>query len=156
VRTGCAGKMRDMREVTRTVLIARPAAMVYRLINDIERYPEFVPGCAAARVLSSSDVEIVATLSIKRGPLQMDFTTRNVLDAPNAIQLQLEDGPFDELRGSWQLTPLSDQGCRATLILRFAFDNPVTGLVLEPLFENIVTDLVDAFVLRARQLPAVS
>lgn len=156
VPVASAGKMPPMREVSRSVLIARPATTVFGLINDIERYPEFVPGCAASRVLSRGDSEIVATLSVKRGPLQMDFTTRNQLFPPNRIQLQLQDGPFAELQGAWDLTPLSEQGCRASLALRFAFANPITALVLESAFERIVSDLVDAFVLRARQMPAES
>jgi ribosome-associated toxin RatA of RatAB toxin-antitoxin module len=68
--------------------------------------------------------------------------------------MQLLDGPFTELTGAWQLTAVSGNGCRATLKLRFAFSNRVTALVLEPLFEKIVADLVEAFVARARQMPA--
>jgi ribosome-associated toxin RatA of RatAB toxin-antitoxin module len=143
-----------MREVIRSVLIARPAALVYELINDIERYPEFVPGCASARVISREPNEIVALLGIKKGPLALEFTTRNRLTPSSAIAMQLLDGPFTELTGGWRLTALSGNGCRATLSLRFAFSNRVTALVLEPLFEKIVADLVEAFVLRARQLPA--
>ena len=145
-----------MRAVTRSVLIARPAALVYDLINDIERYPEFVPGCVSARVISSTRDEIVAALGIKKGPLTLAFTTRNRLVPYSAIDMQLLEGPFKELTGGWQLTPVADSGCRATLGLRFALSNVVTALVLEPLFEKIIADLVEAFVLRARQLPTPS
>ena len=40
-----------MREVKRSALIAESPARMYALINDIERYPAFVPGCVAARVV---------------------------------------------------------------------------------------------------------
>lgn len=142
-----------MREVSRSALIARPAAVVYDLINDVERYPSFVPGCYGARVLARSNDALIATLDIKKGPLRLEFTTRNRLRPPHHIDMQLEAGPFDELTGGWQLTELSDQACRASLSLRFALSNPMTALVLEPLFEGILADLVSAFVLRARQLP---
>jgi ribosome-associated toxin RatA of RatAB toxin-antitoxin module len=33
-----------MREVKRSALISESPARMYALINDIERYPEFVPG----------------------------------------------------------------------------------------------------------------
>jgi ribosome-associated toxin RatA of RatAB toxin-antitoxin module len=68
--------------------------------------------------------------------------------------VQLVDGPFTELTGGWQLTALSDSGCRATLSLRFEFDNPVATAVLAPFFEMMIAGLVDAFVLRARQIPS--
>ena len=143
-----------MGEVTRSVLIARPVALVYGLINDFERYPEFVPGCASAQLLAHSGTEVVARLGVRQGPLSMEFTTRNRLTPYSAVDMQLVDGPFTELTGGWQLTPLSDSGCRATLSLRFEFNNPVTAVVLAPLFEIMIADLVDAFVLRARQTPA--
>ncbi len=139
-----------MREVVRSALIPRSAAFVFDLINDIERYPEFVPGCASARVLARDADTITATLGIRRGPLTLEFTTRNRLQPSSAIGMELIAGPFTQLTGGWQLTPLSATGCRATLTLRFALTNPVTALVLEPLFEKTLADLVEAFVVRAR------
>jgi ribosome-associated toxin RatA of RatAB toxin-antitoxin module len=139
-----------MREVSRTALIAQPAARVYALINDIERYPEFLPWCTQARIESRRDNEIVATLAIQRGPLTTEFTTRNRLTPDTRIDLQLERGPFDALSGYWLLTPLADKGCRVQLSMRFAFSNRVSALLLEPLFEKTLEALVDAFVLRAR------
>ena len=56
-----------MREVKRSALIAESPARMYQIINDIERYPEFVPGCLAARVESRQEHEVVATLEIRKG-----------------------------------------------------------------------------------------
>jgi ribosome-associated toxin RatA of RatAB toxin-antitoxin module len=145
-----------MRVVERAALIAQPAATVYGLINDIESYPKFVPGCVRARIETRTQTEIVATLGVKRGPLALDFTTRNTLTPHSAIDMQLVSGPFSTLAGGWQLTALSEAGCRATLRLQFAFSNRATGLLLEPLFASTVQALVDAFVARARGLPKAS
>jgi ribosome-associated toxin RatA of RatAB toxin-antitoxin module len=124
---------------------------MYRLINDIERYPEFVPGIAGVRIESQQGNERVATLSIKRGPLRMDITTRNLLEPDRRILMQLVSGPFRVLEGLWTLTPLGDLGCRVELEMRFEFANRVTGAMFEPLFESTAASLVDAFVARARQ-----
>ena len=96
----------------------------------------------------------MARLVVRQGPLSLEFTTRNRLTPYSAIDMQLVDGPFTELTGGWQLTALSDSGCRATLSLQFEFSNAVTAAVLAPFFEVMIADLVDAFVLRARQMPA--
>jgi ribosome-associated toxin RatA of RatAB toxin-antitoxin module len=140
-----------MREVKRSALIAESPAHMYRLINDIERYPEFVPGIVGVRIESQQGNERVATLSIKRGPLRMDITTRNLLDPDRRILMQLVSGPFRVLEGLWTLTPLGDLGCRVELEMRFEFANRVTGAMFEPLFESTAASLVDAFVARARQ-----
>jgi ribosome-associated toxin RatA of RatAB toxin-antitoxin module len=140
-----------MREVKRTALIAESPARMYELINDIERYPEFVPWCTAARVESRKEGEVVATLTIKRGPLRAEFTTRNLLEPGKRVLMQFVSGPFSVLEGLWTLTPLGDLGCRVELEMRFEFANRVAGTLFAPLFEDTAASLVDAFVKRARE-----
>jgi ribosome-associated toxin RatA of RatAB toxin-antitoxin module len=140
-----------MREVKRSALIAESPARMYALINDIERYPEFVPWCTAARVESRKESEIVATLNIKRGPLRAEFTTRNLLEPGKRVLMQFVSGPFRVLEGLWTLTPLGELGCRVELEMRFEFANRVAGALFEPLFEDTAASLVDAFVKRARE-----
>lgn len=140
-----------MREVKRSALIAETPARMYALINDIERYPEFVPWCTAARIDARKEGEMVATLNIKRGPLKAEITTRNLLEADKRVLMQFVSGPFRVLEGLWTLTPLGDLGCRVELEMRFEFANRVTGALFEPLFEDTAASLVDAFVKRARE-----
>jgi ribosome-associated toxin RatA of RatAB toxin-antitoxin module len=139
-----------MREVKRTALIAEAPARIYQLINDIEHYPEFVPWCTAARVESRKDSEVVATLTIRRGPLRTEFTTRNLLEPDRRVLMQFVSGPFRVLEGLWTLTPLADLGCRIEFEMRFEFANRVAGTLFEPFFEDTAGSLVDAFVKRAR------
>ena len=125
---------------------------MYALINDIERYPDFVPGCTAARIDSRKAGEVVATLAIKKGPLRAEFTTRNLLEPDRRVLMQFVSGPFRVLEGLWTLTPLGDLGCRVELEMRFEFANRVAGTLFEPLFEDTAASLVDAFVKRAREI----
>lgn len=127
---------------------------MYQLINDIEHYPEFVPYCTGARVESRKEGEVVASLTIKRGPLKAEFTTRNLLDPDKRVLMQFVSGPFRVLEGLWTLTPLGDLGCRVELEMRFEFANRVAGALFEPLFEDTAASLVDAFVKRARDTKA--
>jgi len=140
-----------MREVKRSALIAESPERMYALINDIERYPEFVPWCTASRVESRKEGEVVATLTIKRGPLRAEFTTRNLLEPGKRVLMQFVSGPFRVLEGLWTLTPLGDLGCRVELEMRFEFANRVAGTLFAPLFEDTAASLVDAFVKRARE-----
>jgi len=139
-----------MREVKRSALIAESPARMFGLVNDIERYPEFVPWCTAARVVSRKEGEVVATLAIKRGPLHSEFTTRNLLEPDKRVLMQFVSGPFRVLEGLWTFTPLGELGCRVELEMRFEFANRVAATLFEPLFENTAASLVDAFVKRAR------
>lgn len=140
-----------MREVKRSALVNQPPARLYALINDIESYPQFLPWCTHARVAARTPQEIVATIGVRQGPLQGEFTTRNALSENRSVRMQLVSGPFRTLEGLWLLTPVED-GCRVELSMRFAFKSALTGLLFESKFAETVGSLVDAFVARARGL----
>jgi ribosome-associated toxin RatA of RatAB toxin-antitoxin module len=145
-----------MRQVRRSALVAATPQRMFELINDVERYPEFVPGCAAAEVLSRTASEIQARLTVGRGPLRTSFTTRNHLTPDRQVRMDLVEGPFKSLQGLWTLSPVtqagSDQvvGCRVSLALDFEARSGLAGLALGPMIEQTVNSLVDAFVARAR------
>jgi ribosome-associated toxin RatA of RatAB toxin-antitoxin module len=148
-----------MREVSRSALVAQPPQRMFALINDIESYPQFLPWCTSAHVQSRSDREIIASVSVRRGLLNSQFTTRNELDANRHIAMHLVSGPFETLEGDWTFTPVAlpeQPGCRVDLKLRFAFSNRLTRMVFEPLFEETVASLLDAFVARARALAGIA
>jgi ribosome-associated toxin RatA of RatAB toxin-antitoxin module len=166
-----------MREIKHSALVAQPPGRLFDLINDIESYPRFIPWCTHAKVLSRSDLEIVATIGVQRGPLQSEFTTRNELEQDRRILMHLVNGPFKMLEGEWLLTPIAqpgpgpvaasvtgdaeDQpasvpegvGCRVQLAMKFAFKNPLTAVLFEQKFAETISSLMDAFVARARALP---
>ncbi len=143
-----------MREMARTSLVARSPEVVYRLVEDIESYPQFVPGCSSAEVLERNEHVVVARLAVRRGPLRTQFTTRNRLDPGHSVQMQLVDGPFKVLEGSWNFTPVASNGCRIEFKLRFQFSSVWKSALFEPLFEEAQAELVRAFVARAQSRPA--
>jgi ribosome-associated toxin RatA of RatAB toxin-antitoxin module len=148
-----------MREIKHSALVAQPPARLFALLNDIESYPNFIPWCTHARVLSRSDTEIVATIAVRQGPLQSEFTTRNQLEQDRRILMHLVSGPFKMLEGEWLLTPIAQAavngglGCRVQLSMKFAFKNPLTAMLFEQKFAETASSLMDAFVARARALP---
>ena len=142
-----------MREVKRSALVNKPPAELFALINDIESYPQFLPWCTHAQVVSRTPTEIVATLGVRQGGLHGEFTTRNTLEPDRRIHMHLLSGPFRTLEGEWQLTPIEGGGCRVELIMRFAFSQRIAALLFEARFAATIGSLVDAFVARARSLP---
>lgn len=142
-----------MRELTESALVARLPERIYRLVEDVERYPEFVPGCTSAQVLERHDREMLARLGVRRGPLRIEFTTRNELDPGRAVHMHLVSGPFRVLEGHWRFTPVASNGCRIDFALRFQFANALKAVLFEPLLEETAAQLVRAFVARAQSTP---
>ena len=46
-----------MKQIRRSALVAASPERMFALINDVARYPEFVPGCTAAQVLEQGAVQ---------------------------------------------------------------------------------------------------
>ena len=141
-----------MRELHRTVIVPYTPAQMFELVADIERYPEFVPWCADSQLLERDDDSLVGRLEMAMGPLTGGLTTRNRLEPPGAMTLELVEGPFSQLQGEWQFKSLGETGCQVDLQMRFAFSNPVKDLVLGAAFEQTCNRLVDAFVARAAEV----
>lgn len=140
-----------MREVKRSALIKLPPNRLFALINDIDSYPQFLPWCSHSRVLSRSDSEIVASIGVRRGPFNGEFTTRNALEPYRRVHMRLVDGPFSALEGEWRLTP-AGEGTQVELLLRFQFKSSLSAVLFERIFAETVGSLVDAFVARSRAL----
>ncbi|HKU15862.1 MAG TPA: type II toxin-antitoxin system RatA family toxin [Steroidobacteraceae bacterium] len=135
----------------RSALVPYTAEQMFALVEDIERYPLFLPWVAAAQVLERSASEVVGRLEMHRAGMREIITTRNTLTPPREIALALVSGPFKTLTGHWTFEPIgADRGARVSLVMRFEFANAMLNLLLSRTFEKSCNELVDAFVARAR------
>jgi ribosome-associated toxin RatA of RatAB toxin-antitoxin module len=141
-----------VRQISRHALVSFSPAQMFALVDDVASYPQFLPWCRSAHVIEHSPHEVIAKLQVHKGPLHTYFTTRNRLEPPTRIALNLVEGPFRTLEGEWRFSAIADQGTRVSLTLKFAFANPVNAWLLEPVFEHTCNSLIDAFVARARAL----
>ena len=104
-----------MPKVTRSALVSFSADQMFDLVNDVARYPEFLPGCSGSRVIEFSDSAMVASVDVSKAGISKTFTTSNRLADGAEILMELVDGPFKKLQGGWYFTPLDDQACKVEL-----------------------------------------
>jgi ribosome-associated toxin RatA of RatAB toxin-antitoxin module len=142
--------------VRRSALVPHAAQQVFDLVNDIERYPEFLPWCSEAHIVASSPQQIDARLTLAQGHLRAQFTTRNALSAPDSISMCLVDGPFRRLDGLWRFTRLvqdgAESGCKVELELDFEMAGSLLQRTLGGVFSRAAGTMVDAFCQRARSV----
>lgn len=141
-----------MPTIERSALVPYSDAQMYALVDDIARYPEFVPGCRSATVLEQGADFKVARLDISKAGVGKSFTTRNHLQPSTAIGMTLVDGPFKYLRGGWQFHALDQNACKIVLQLDFEFSNKLLSMAFGSIFNELQGRMVDAFVQRARQV----
>ena len=125
------------------------AEQMFVLVNDIEAYPDFLPWCHSAKVLSHEGDEIKAQLVLAKGGMEKSFTTINKLKPSVQMVMELVDGPFKHLKGTWDFHPLGDHECQVELDLEFQFSSKMIAIMFGPFFQQAASKLVDAFVVRA-------
>ncbi|NBA96519.1 type II toxin-antitoxin system RatA family toxin [Pseudomonas sp. R5(2019)] len=138
--------------IQRSALLPYPARALYDLVNDVARYPEFLPWCSTATVLEASKEQMRASLKVAKGGVSQQFVTRNTLVPGQSIEMNLEEGPFNQLHGLWTFKPLGEKACKISLDLSFDYAGPLVRATLGPLFNQAANTLVDAFCQRAKQL----
>lgn len=141
-----------MANVSRSALVAYSAESMFDLINDVEQYPEFIPGCAQTKVLEQDDDNMRASLLISKAGIKQWFTTHNKLKRGEFIQMNLVDGPFSQLNGGWTIKALNDTACKIELNLDFAFSSKLVEMAFGRVFNSIAANMVVAFTQRAKQV----
>ncbi|CSD40436.1 Putative oligoketide cyclase/lipid transport protein [Vibrio cholerae] len=53
-----------MKQVSRSALVSFSAEQMFHLVNDVARYPEFLPGCSGSCVLEQSEAHMVASVDV--------------------------------------------------------------------------------------------
>lgn len=128
---------------------------MFALVTAVDKYPEFLPWCDRAQVLSTTANGMDAQVGIALGGLRQSFTTRNTHIPGRQVDLKLVDGPFSQLEGQWRFIPLGQAGeraCRVELDLRYTFKSTTLAALVGPVFDKIAGSMVDAFVKRATQV----
>jgi len=150
-----------MKHVKKSVLLWYSPREMYTLVTAVEDYPDFLPWCERAEVLQRDDAGITARLTLAKGGVRHAFTTRNLHRPDEEVQVQLVDGPFSQLDGTWHFVPLGRAGtapddeaqaCRIEFDLRYAFASSALEAVISPVFNRIANTFVDSFVQRAEQV----
>lgn len=141
-----------MTMINRSALVMYSAEQMFDVVNDVRKYPEFLQGCQASKVIAEGDDFIEAELTLSKAGFTQSFVTRNTLMRPELMEINLVEGPFSELRGTWRFHALADNACKVSLDLEFEVTNRLAGAALNVLFKQVANTMVDAFVKRSKQV----
>jgi ribosome-associated toxin RatA of RatAB toxin-antitoxin module len=141
-----------MTSISRSALVMHSAQQMFDLVNDVQAYPDFLPGCSAVSILSQSDTELKASLTLSKVGVEYSITTCNTLVRPESMVMTLIDGPFETFEGIWEFTSLSEDACKVSLNMDFEGGSRLTGFTIGKLFKQVATSMVDVFVIRADEI----
>jgi ribosome-associated toxin RatA of RatAB toxin-antitoxin module len=141
-----------MTTINRSALVPYTPEQMFALVDDVLGYPDFLPWCKSAQVISRDEDEVVASLELAKGNVKKSFTTRNRLQAGKMIEMRLVDGPFKHLQGFWRFDSLKENACKVSLDLEYEFSSKIVAMAVGPVFNQVANTLVDAFIERAREV----
>ena len=141
-----------MKTVKRQALLPYSAQQMFELVNDVEKYPEFLPNCVGATEIERTETEVVASLAVAKGGFEKTFTTKNTNNPYDSIDMKLVDGPFKHLDGRWEFTSLDEKACKIELVVNFEFSNILTSLAFSSVFNLLAESFVEAFSKRAAEV----
>ena len=142
---------------TETRSVPYSAQLMYAVVSDVEKYPEFLPWVVALRVLSRQGDGMTAEMVVGYGGLRERYTSDIKLDpAIHRIDVAQTDtgkrgAPFKTLENHWQFTP-NGEGCEVTFSILFEFKSRLLHSVAGAKFEKVMLKMADAFEERARTL----
>jgi len=138
--------------VVKSALVTFSASRMFDLVANMEAYPEFLPWCVGAEVLSREDDRFCGRMEVARIGIRQSFTTCNRFVPGERIELKLEEGPFRKLQGTWSFLPLRQDACKVMLELDFEFSGKLVDKAFGRVFSQIANTLVDAFCKRAEEV----
>ena len=147
-----------MKQVKKSVLIWYSPAEMYELVTGVHDYPRFLPWCERAEVIEQHAGGMTARLHLAYAGVRHAFTTRNVHEPGRQVVVELVDGPFSVLDGTWLFQPIAmpsgdaQPACRIEFDLRYAFSSKALEAVVSPVFDRVANTFVDSFVKRAEQV----
>ncbi|MFQ5970681.1 MAG: type II toxin-antitoxin system RatA family toxin [Alphaproteobacteria bacterium] len=128
------------------------AEQLFDLVVDIERYPDFLPWCIAARNRRREGNVVWSDLVIGFKFIRERFTSRVTMTRPERIDVEYVDGPLKYLKNHWVFVPLPDGRCEIDFYVDFEFRSLVLQKLIGVLFHEAVTRMVRAFEHRAADI----
>lgn len=120
-------KVRDSR------IIRMPRKEIYKLLMDIEAYPDFIPFIRAARILEKHGRESIAEISIGLGNIGFTYKCRVTETPYEEINIADISGPFRFLRA--RLT-FEDDGAGRTRV-RYYFESQFRSRTMNAIADPI-------------------
>lgn len=123
------------------------------MVLDIERYPEFLPWCRAARIIEKSTDYFLGELIIHFNHMSERYTSKVIpIQGPEPqILVELVKGPFKYLTNHWRFVP-SKTGSEIHFHLEFEFKSRILDTLMGAMFTRATEKMVAAFSERADYL----
>ena len=141
-----------MPQVRREVILMYSAQQLYELVDDVDRYHEFIPGCEDSGFLEDDGRGLkLGFLSFSYHGFRSRVVTKNQGAPYQSIEVTLVEGPFSKLTGHWFFHAIESNSCQVVLDFEYQIIAGLDRLLSRPI-NQAFEKLVDVFCERAEVL----
>ena len=143
-----------MKKSNHEVYLNYNALDLFKIVLDIEKYPEYIPWCSKIVVLKKIRNEIDANMMVdyKFFPTQK-FTSKVIFDKKNfLITTNYLEGPLKNLNTIWKFKDIKKNKSLLVFNVEYEFKNFFQQKISEIFYPLIENKMIDSFVKRADQI----
>ena len=143
-----------MKSSQQEILINHAAKDLYKIVLDIEKYPEFIPWCKGIIIKSKSKNEMLADMIVSyKNFLQHTFTSHVIFDS-NMLKISTNyiQGPLKDLSTEWIFEKLEIKKTKIVFNMKFEFQRLLHQKLAEFFFNLIENKMIDSFKKRADEI----
>ena len=124
--------------------VACDPAAAYAVVEDIERFPEFMPNVDDIRIIESSGQRKVAHWDTTIDDAPLDWVEEGIYE-PEELRVRFRslEGVFDRFDGFWQVEA-ADGGCEVVFELEYRIGLPEIDEIIGPILRERLIDNTEA------------
>ncbi len=128
---------------------------MFRLVADVEKYPQFVPLCQDLHVRGRKQLDggltvLVADMTVAYKLFKETFTSRVELRPDDQVILvEYLDGPFKHLENKWTFEEAGEGACNVGFFITYEFKSRTLGSLMGVMFDKAFRKFSSAFEARA-------
>ena len=140
-----------MKSSQKDIIINHSAKNLYKIVLDIEKYPEFIPWCNKIIIKSKSNNEIYADMIVRYSFFLPQTFTSHVYFDPKKLKIITNyiKGPLKNLNTEWIFNPIEIKKTKINFNLSFQFEKIFHQKLAELFFDLIENQMINSFKKRA-------
>ncbi len=136
---------------TETKTTTFSAEQLYDLILDVEQYPDFLPWCSNAKIITRNESCFYARLTIGYKMFNESYLSKVTFKKNQYIEAQYIEGPFKNLHNRWVFHNTTD-GSKVDFYLNFEFNNFLFNTITKSIYHQLTNVMIKSFITRAEDI----
>ena len=143
-----------MKSSQQEIFLNHEAENLYKIVLDIEKYPEFIPWCNKIIIISKSKDELWADMIVSYKYYLSQTFTSHVYFNPNKLLINTNyvKGPLKNLKTEWYFEKLEEKKTKVLFSIKFEFQKFLHQKLAEFFFDLIENRMIDSFKKRADEI----